>query len=182
LARDDVALAASLLGRAIDRLDAHDPSRAELALDWCEALLSAGDVVPAANAIDEIARFAGVEDRTDRSDPSDLTRPRLRAWLTCFTGQLTTLTEPQDLQATANAVAAAAEELAQLDDAAGEAKAHSVHAQALARLGRVGAAEAALDKALAGVQRQDFYDPHHLGAALARFAELSGGPMPSDQA
>jgi hypothetical protein len=32
------------------------------------------------------------------------------------------------------------------------------------------------------VQRQDFYDPHHLGAALARFAELSGGPMPSDQA
>src|SRR6185503_3140283 len=44
LAGDDVALAASLLGRAIALVGADDPSSAELTLDWCEALLSAGDV------------------------------------------------------------------------------------------------------------------------------------------
>ncbi len=58
LARDDVPLAASLLGRAIERLDADDPARADLALDWCEALLAAGDVGPAADAIAELGRFA----------------------------------------------------------------------------------------------------------------------------
>ena len=46
LARDDLPVAAGLLGRALDRLDAEDPSRAELALDWCEALLAVGDVQP----------------------------------------------------------------------------------------------------------------------------------------
>ena len=56
------------------------------------------------------------------------------------------LTAPQGLQAAAAAVAAAADALAKLGDAAGEAKAHSVHAQALARLGKVGACEAALDR------------------------------------
>src|SRR6185369_11284368 len=106
--------------------------RADLALDWCEALLSAGDVGPADAAIAELGRFIG---------PSS---ERLRAWHTCFTGQLTVLTAPESLQATADAVAAAAAEFATLDDAAGEAKAHQVHAQALARLGRVGACEAAL--------------------------------------
>ena len=38
-------------------------------------------------------------------------------------------------------------------DAAGEAKAHFVHASALARLGEVGACEAALDRALAAARR-----------------------------
>jgi class 3 adenylate cyclase len=61
LARDDLPVAAGLLGRAIDRLDSDDPSRAELALDWCEALLAAGDVGTAAKAIDELGRF--VEDK-----------------------------------------------------------------------------------------------------------------------
>ena len=36
-----------------------DPARADLALDWCEALLAAGDVGPAAAAIDELGRFTG---------------------------------------------------------------------------------------------------------------------------
>src|SRR5262249_27346870 len=44
LARDDLAVAANLLGRAINRLDGGDAARADLALDWCEALLAAGDV------------------------------------------------------------------------------------------------------------------------------------------
>ncbi|MBI1817965.1 MAG: AAA family ATPase [Deltaproteobacteria bacterium] len=57
LARDDLPVAANLLGRALDRLDDADPARADLALDWCEALLSAGDVGTAAKAIDELGRF-----------------------------------------------------------------------------------------------------------------------------
>jgi class 3 adenylate cyclase len=152
LAGDDVALAAGLLGRAIDRLDTGDPSRAELALDWCEALLSAGDVGPAAKAIDELEQFA-----TDNV--------RLRAWHTCFTGQLTALTAPQNLSVAADAVAAAAEGLAKQGDAAGEAKAHSVHAQALARLGKVGACEAALDRALAAARKAG--DRRRANAVLA---------------
>src|SRR5262249_60283073 len=46
LARDDLPVAASLLGRALDRLDPADSARAELALDWCEALLAARAVGP----------------------------------------------------------------------------------------------------------------------------------------
>src|SRR5206468_1636233 len=124
LARDDLPLAASLLGRALDRLDAADPTRADLALDWCEALLAAGDVGPAQSAIAELGRFTGGSER-------------LRAWHTCFTGQLAALTDPQALRTTGDAVAAAAEALASLGDAAGEAKAHFVHAVALSRLGKV---------------------------------------------
>ncbi len=131
LARDDLPVAADLLGRALDRLDVADPARADLALDWCEALLSAGDVGAAAGALDELARFTADSDR-------------LRAWHACFTGQLTVLTAPEALQQTAEAVAQAAKELTDLGDAAGEAKAHFVNAQALARLGKVGACEAAL--------------------------------------
>ena len=140
LARDDVAVAASLLGRAFDRLDAADPARADLALDWCEALLAAGEVPGAARAIAELERFAG--DST-----------RLRAWHTCFAAQLAVLTDPKSLRATAEAVAAAAGDLASAGDVPGEAKAHSVHALALARLGKVGDCEAGLDRALAAARR-----------------------------
>jgi class 3 adenylate cyclase/tetratricopeptide (TPR) repeat protein len=139
LARDDLALAANLLGRALDRLDEADPSRAELELDRCEALLAAGAVGPAADAIDELHRFAGGS-------------PRLKAWHACFAGQRAVLADPQALRATADAVAAAASDLAGAGDPSGEAKAHSVHALALARLGEVGAAEAALDRALAAAR------------------------------
>src|SRR5439155_16383758 len=99
LARDDVPVAATLLGRALDRLDAADPARADLALDWCEALLAAGDVGTAARAVAELGQFTGNSDR-------------LRAWHTCFAGQLAVLTDPQALHATAETVAVAAEELA----------------------------------------------------------------------
>jgi hypothetical protein len=152
LVRDDVPLAASLLGRALDRLDAADAGRAELALDWCEALLAAGDVGPAVAAIDELGRFIDASDR-------------LRAWHTCFAGQRAALTDPQALHATADAVAAAADTLASLGDAAGEAKAYSVHALALARLGKIGACEAALDRALAAARRA--HDRRRANAVLA---------------
>jgi hypothetical protein len=168
LARDDLPLAASLLGRALDRLDAADAARAELALDWCEALLAGGDVGPAAHAIAELGRFAGGA-------------ARLRAWHTCFAGQLAVLTDPQALRTTADAVAAAADELASAGDAAGEAKAHSVHALALARLGKIGACEAALDKALAAARRA--HDRRRANAVLAG-APLAAlwGPSPVTRA
>ena len=140
LERDDVPVAGSLLGRALARLDPTDPARADLALDWCEALLAAGQVGPAAGALVELGRFAGDSDR-------------LRAWHTCFVGQLAVLTDPQSLRATADGVEAAAEVLATAGDAAGEAKAHLVHALALQRLGKGGACEAALDRALAAARR-----------------------------
>jgi class 3 adenylate cyclase/ketosteroid isomerase-like protein len=140
LARDDLTPAASLLERALARLDAGDPSRAELALDWCEAVLSAGDVATAVRAIAELGRFIGASDR-------------LRAWHTCFGGQLAVFTDPKALRASADAVEAAAAALASAGDAAGEAKAHSVHALVLAQLGKIGACEAVLDKALAAARR-----------------------------
>jgi class 3 adenylate cyclase/ketosteroid isomerase-like protein len=152
LARDDVAPAASLLGRALDCLDADDPARAELALDASEALLAAGQVAPAAHALAELGRFAAGSER-------------LRAWHTCFAGQLAVLSDPQALQASGEAVAAAAATLAREGDAAGEAKAHSVHAQVLAQLGKIAACEAALDRALAAARRAG--DRRRANAVLA---------------
>lgn len=152
LERDDLPLAGSLLGRAVERLDAADPTRADLALDWCEALLTAGDVGPAATAVAELGRFtAGSE--------------RLGAWHTCFAGQLAALTDPATLRRTVETVTGAATTLASLDDAAGEAKAHAVHATALARLGEIGACEAALDRALAAARRAS--DRRRANAVLA---------------
>src|SRR5262249_21662945 len=103
-------------------------------------VLAAGGVGPAARAIDELGRFTGDSER-------------LRAWHTCFACEHSVLTDPQTLRSTADTVAAAGAELAAAGDEAGEAKAHSVHANALARLGKVGACEAALDKALAAARR-----------------------------
>jgi len=156
LARDDVPVAATLLGRALARLDETDPARADLALDWCEALLASGDVGTAAKAIAELGRFVDASDR-------------LRGWHTCLAAQRAVLTDPQSLRATVDAVAAAAETLAHAGDAAGEAKAHHVHAMALARLGRVGECEAALDRALAAARRG--HDRRRANAVL------SGAPL-----
>src|SRR5581483_8137535 len=158
LARDDVARAAGLLGRAVARLQTDDPARADLALDWCEALLAAGEVSSAAHAVAELGRFVAASER-------------LRAWHACFAGQLAALTDPQSLRETAEAAAAAA----------GEAKAHSVHAGALARLGKVGACEGALDRALAAARRAR--DRRRANAVLAG-APLAAlwGPSPVTRA
>jgi class 3 adenylate cyclase/ketosteroid isomerase-like protein len=152
LARDDLLPAASLLERALDRLSAEDPARADLALDWCEALLAAGDVGTAARAIAELGHLVADSDR-------------LRAWHTCFGGQLAVLTDPKALRAIADAVAPAAETLAAAGDAVGEAKAHAVHALVLAQLGKIGACEAALDRALAAARRA--HDRRRANAVLA---------------
>ena len=85
------------------------------------------------------------------------------------------LTDPQALRATADAVAAAADELAAAGDGAGEAKGHSVHAAALARLGKIGACEAALDRALAAARRVD--DRRRSNAVLG-YRSSPGGRWP----
>lgn len=136
---DDPSRAAGLLGRALHCLEADATDRAELALDWCESLLSAGDVVGARGALEELARFAG--DST-----------RLAAWRTCFAGQLTVLTASEKLEEMVAHVSEATESLSSLGDAAGEAKGHYVKALALARLGRVGACEVSLDQSLAAAR------------------------------
>jgi len=140
LARDDLALAAGLLRRALTCLEPGDPARVDLALECCEATLSAGEVAAATQAIADLGAFVG-------------TSERLRAWYVCFRGQLVALTDPQSLRESAVEVAAAAATLASAGDVAGEAKAHSVHAATLARLGQIGACEAALDRALAAARR-----------------------------
>ena len=124
--------AADLYDRALHALEEvdeelpdRDDQQAELLVARCEALLAAGDVVSAAGAVSQLQ--AATRDSA-----------RLAAWGTCFDGQLSMLTDPERLDEIESAVAAAAEKLAGLDDAAGEAKAHTVRAACLARLGRIG--------------------------------------------
>ncbi|MBV8957375.1 MAG: nuclear transport factor 2 family protein, partial [Actinobacteria bacterium] len=138
--------AAGLSGRAVSCLDPDDPARAELLLTRCEALLGAGDVAAAAAAVDDLSCAA----------PGD---SRLDAWATCFDVQLTSLVSTRDLGDAEGRLVTAAAVLAAAGDNAGAAKAHRVHASVLARLGRVGDCEAALDRALgaareAGDRRQ----------------------------
>ncbi len=71
--------------------------------------------------------------------------------------------------------------LASLDDAAGEAKAHFVHALALARLGKIGGCEAALDHALAAARRAGDRRRANTVLAIAPLAAL-WGPSPVTRA
>ena len=157
---------------ALEELDDDLPDRedqqAELLVARCEALLAAGDVVSAAGAVSQLQEAA--------RDSA-----RLAAWGTCFDGQLSMLTHPERLDEIESAVAAAAERLAELDDAAGEAKAHTVRAGCLARLGRIGDAETALDHALTAARRAR--DHRRVNAVLAN-APLAAlwGPNPVPRA
>ena len=139
--------AADLYDKAVHALEEIDEDlpdqveqRAELLVARCEALLAAGDVGSATGAVAQL-----------RSTAKDSVR--LAAWGVCFDGQLSMLTDPERLDEIEAEVGAAAEQLAALDDAAGEAKAHTVRAGCLARLGRIGDAEAALDQALTAARR-----------------------------
>jgi class 3 adenylate cyclase/tetratricopeptide (TPR) repeat protein len=168
LARDDVAVAVSMLGRAVRCHGVDDEARADLALDWCEALLSSGAVDEGPAAIAELARWANAS-------------PRLSAWLTCFRGQLAVLTDPVALRDTVAAVADAAAQLAAAGDDAGEAKAYSVQAQALAGLGEIGACETALDRALVAARGVRDWRRANAVLAGAPTAQL-WGPSPLTRA
>ncbi len=134
LDRDDLPAAAALSGRALERLSLGDAGRSELLLIRCESLLSMGDVAQGAVALASFESLAS--------------SPRMRAWATCFAGHLANLTAPERWETTERDVAAAAAELLTLGDEAGAAKAHTVHAQALAKRGRFAECEAVLDDAL----------------------------------
>lgn len=155
---------------ALEELDEELPDRdalqAELLVARCEALLAAGDVVSAAGAVAQLQRAAGDS-------------VRLAAWGTCFDGELSMLTEPERLDEIEVAVSAAAEQLAGLEDAAGEAKAHTVRAACLARLGRIGDAETALDQALTAARRAHEHRRVNAVLAGAPLAALWGpNPVP----
>lgn len=157
---------------ALEEIDEELPDRddqtAELLVARCEALLAAGDVASAAGAV------AKLQETTVDS-------PRLAAWATCFDGQLSMLIHPDRLDEVEAALGDAAAKLAELDDAAGEAKAHTVRASCLARLGRIADCELALDNALTAARRA--HDHRRVNAVLAG-APLAAlwGPNPVPRA
>lgn len=165
--------AADLYDRAVHALEEIDeelPDRvdqaAELLIARCEALLAAGDVTSAVGAVAQLQAVT-------------VDSERLAAWATCFDGQLAMLTHPERLDEVEAAVAAAAVKLAELDDAAGEAKAHTVRAGCLARLGRVGDCEMALDDALSAARRAGEHRRVNAVLAGAPLAALWGpNPVP----
>jgi DNA-binding SARP family transcriptional activator len=167
--------AADLYDRALHALEEIDeelPDRedqvTELLVARCEALLAAGDVTSAAGAVSQLQ--GATHDSV-----------RLAAWATCFDGQLSMLVHPERLDEVEAAVGAAASSLAALDDAAGEAKAHTVRAGCLARLGRIADCETALDDALTAARRAR--DHRRVNAVLAN-APLAAlwGPNPVPRA
>ncbi|OBK31990.1 regulator [Mycobacterium sp. 1245111.1] len=165
--------AADLYDRALHALEEIDdelPDRndqvADLLIARCEALLAAGDVTTATGAVAQLQRAT--------ADSA-----RLAAWATCFDGELSMLVHPERLDDIETALAAAAGKLAELDDAAGEAKAHTVRATCLARLGRVGDCEIALDDALTAARRAGEHRRVNAVLAGAPLAALWGpNPVP----
>ena len=156
LARDDLPAATNLLGRALERLDEDSQLRAALLVDLAEALLSAGETHAAAPVVQALRGAAGDDGP-------------LRALAAVYAAQLAYLTDSSQIHDTVEAVAELAEELSALGDEAGVAKANQVQAAALAQLGQVGAAEAALDRALAAARTA--------GDARRVSAVLAGAPL-----
>ncbi len=155
---------------ALEEMDDELPDRedqtTELLVARCEALLAAGDVVSAAGAVTQL------QDATRDS-------ARIGAWAACYDGQLSMLVHPERLDDIESAVSAAADRLAELDDAAGEAKAHTVRALCLARLGRIGDSEIALDRALTAARRAREHRRVNAVLAVAPLAALWGpNPVP----
>lgn len=149
-----------------DELPDRDDQAVELLVARCEALLAAGDVASAAGAVSQL-------------QAATVDSARLAAWATCFDGQLTMLIHPERLDEVEAALGAAAAKLAELDDAAGEAKAHTVRAGCLARLGRIGDCEVALDDALTAARRAREHRRVNAVLAGAPLAALWGpNPVP----
>lgn len=164
LAQDDLTAAGSLAQRALARLPKDAPGRADLLVVACEAFFSSGNVREADPHFDEL-RVAALDD------------VRLTAWADAFAGHRAWLAEPVRLAATEPQLDEAASLLDALDDQAGVAKARLVRAMVLARLGRVGDAEAELDAALTAARAAG--DRRHVTAVLGA-APLAAlwGPSP----
>ena len=153
LAREDLAAAANLLRRALDR-DAGDGEQAVL-WDLGEALLSAGDTTAAAAVADRL--------ECPRRD--------------VMQAQLAVLTGAAALEPTLERVTAATDALMSAGDAAAEAKGHHVAAQVQAQLGRVADVEASLDRALLAARKAQ--DRRRITAVLAAAPRAAlWGPSP----
>lgn len=155
---------------ALDEVDEeltdHNEQAAELLIARCEALLAAGDMASAAGAVSQL-------------QAATVASARLAAWATCFDGQLTMLIHPERLDEVEAALGTASDDLAELSDAAGEAKAHTVRAGCLARLGRIGDCEIALDNALTAARRAHEHRRVNAVLAGAPLAALWGpNPVP----
>ena len=149
-----------------EELPDRDDQTVELLVARCEALLAAGDVASAAGAVAQL-------------QAATVYSARLAAWATCFDGQLAMLIHPERLDEVEAALGAAAAKLAELDDAAGEAKAHTVRAGCLNRLGRIGDCEVALDDALTAARRAREHRRVNAVLAGAPLAALWGpNPVP----
>lgn len=165
--------AADLYDRALHALEEIDdelPDRtdqaASLLVARCEALLAAGDVASAVRAVEQL-------------QAATVDSVRLAAWATCFDGQLSMLIHPERLDEVEAALGDAADELAGLGDAAGEAKAQTVRAGCLTRLGRIGDCEIALDDALTAARRAHEHRRVNAVLAGAPLAALWGpNPVP----
>lgn len=167
--------AADLYDRALHALEEIDdelPDRgdqtADLLVARCEALLAAGEVTAATHAVSQL-------------QAATVDSARLAAWATCFDGQLSMLMHPERLDEIEAALGAAADRLAGLGDPEGEAKAHTVRAGCLARLGRIGDCEIALDRALTAARHAR--EQRRVNAVLAG-APLAAlwGPSPVPRA
>ncbi len=161
LAREDLAAAANLLGRALSREAGEEH---EILWDLSEALLSAGDTSAGGPVVQRLAEGAE-EDRGRRARAS------------VMQGQLANLTGAGSVPDTAASVTSAAEVLAELADHAGTAKAWHVAAGTYVRLGRVAAVEESLDRALAGARAAE--DRRRTTAVLAGAPRAAlWGPSP----
>ncbi len=155
--------------QAVDAVDDPDPEEhAALHLACCDALLTAGDVGAARGAIDALELAARGSER-------------LAAWYTTYEGLLAVLAEPDRLTEIVQSIGAAAGAMRAVGDLRGEAKAHYVYAAALERLGQIGAAERALDAALAAARNAG--DPRLANTILAEAPPAAlWGPSPVTRA
>ncbi|WP_081654434.1 BTAD domain-containing putative transcriptional regulator [Mycobacterium sp. UM_WGJ] len=155
---------------ALEEIDDELPDRADQTADLliarCEALLAAGEVASATHAFSQL-------------QAATVDSARLAAWATCFDGQLSMLVHPERLDEIEAALSVAADALARLGDAEGQAKAHTVRAGCLARLGRIGDCEIALDSALTAARHAREHRRVNAVLAGAPLAALWGpNPVP----
>lgn len=168
LHRDDLPAAATLSGRALRCADPDDSGRTDMLLVRCEALVATGDINAARVAVDELESLVDAN-------------PHRASWATAFRVQVATLSGEADLDDAGRRASEAATQLAELGDPTGAAKAHRVHASVLARQGRVGETEAALDRALTAAREAN--DSRQISGVLAA-APLAAlwGPSPVPRA
>ena len=79
LDRDDVASAASLLGRALALMPAEDPRRGALSRDRCDALIASGDTDEAALVVADLVAAASTEHEAAIADVFDARLAALRS-------------------------------------------------------------------------------------------------------